>query len=195
MAWAPDYITADDLRAYLRDDDAADADLSLAITGASRVIDEFCNRQFGRVDTPEPRRYEAWPDYADSTWVVDVDDLQDGTGVQVDIDGVTVTDWELEPFNAPAVGQAWTRLRLPGEAVTPSTRRRVNVTAAWGWAQIPGRVQAATRLQAARIVWRRESPFGVAGSPDAGSELRLLARIDPDVAVLLTGLRRPRALG
>ena len=50
--------------------------------------------------------------------------------------------------------------------------------------------QEATLLQASRLAARRDSPFGVAGSPDAGSEMRLLARVDPDVAVALEPYRR-----
>lgn len=195
MAWAPDYITPDVLRAYLRDDDASDDDLADAITGASRIIDRWCNRQFGKVDTPEQRRYEAWPDYGKGVWTVDIDDLQDDTGLEVTVDGQTVTGWELEPFNAPQTGQAWTRLVLPADAITPDARRRVYVTATWGWTDVPGAVRRATRLQAARIVWRRESPFGIAGSPDQGSELRLLAAVDPDVRVMLAGYQRARSVG
>jgi hypothetical protein len=40
-------------------------------------------------------------------------------------------------------------------------------------------------LQASRLDFRRVAPAGVAGSPETGSEVRLLARVDPDVAVSL----------
>jgi len=55
--------------------------------------------------------------------------------------------------------------------------------------------KVATVLQANRLLKRRHAPFGVAGSPELGSELRLLARVDPDVAVSLRGLGRMRAVG
>jgi hypothetical protein len=57
---------------------------------------------------------------------------------------------------------------------------------------VPSAVKLATRLQASRFMARRDSPYGVAGSPDAGSEIRLLSRVDPDVAVALRGFSRPR---
>jgi len=51
-------------------------------------------------------------------------------------------------------------------------------------------VHEACLLQSSRIAARRDSPFGVAGSPETGSELRLLDRVDPDVAVTLSRYRR-----
>ena len=41
--------------------------------------------------------------------------------------------------------------------------------------------------EASRWFARRNSPYGIAGSPEMGSELRLLAKLDPDVAVMLAG--------
>jgi len=40
MAWAPDYITSAQLKAYLRIDDTVDdAQIALAVTAASRAVD------------------------------------------------------------------------------------------------------------------------------------------------------------
>jgi hypothetical protein len=50
---------------------------------------------------------------------------------------------------------------------------------------IPDAVKAACLIQASRFFTRRYAPFGVAGSPDSGSEIRLLAKVDADVAVIL----------
>jgi hypothetical protein len=61
----------------------------------------------------------------------------------------------------------------------------VKVTALWGWTAVPVAVKQATLLQASRFFSRRHSPYGVAGSPELGSEIRLLARVDPDVGVSL----------
>jgi len=57
---------------------------------------------------------------------------------------------------------------------------------------VPTTVKQATLLQASRVFARREAPFGVAGSPDMGSELRLLEKVDPDVAVMLVPYVRNR---
>lgn len=57
-------------------------------------------------------------------------------------------------------------------------------------AEVPDVIQMATLLQAARFFKRKGAPFGIAGSPEMGSELRLLSRLDPDVELMLFGQRR-----
>lgn len=198
MAWQPDYVTLAALKTYLRiDDDADDTDLAVALTAASRAVDDHCNRQFGQVAAAEERRYTARPDYDRGVWVVDIDDLQDVTGLAVTIGGSAVTLYTLEPVNAVLEGKAWTRLVVdPASAATPTgAANELSITALWGWSAIPVTVVNASKLQASRFTARRDSPYGVAGSPDQGSEMRLLARVDPDVGVSLRGYRRPRKVG
>jgi hypothetical protein len=198
MAWAPDYITTDELKDYVRVGDAVDdVELELAATAASRAVDTWCNRQFGVVAAAVERTYAAWYDGGRCAWMVDVDDLMTVTDLAVAVDGTAVTDYSLEPGNAAADGKPWTRLAFGDEAeATPDgTVGQVAITARWGWTDVPSAVALATRLQASRFASRRDSPYGVAGSPSDGSELRLLARVDPDVAVALRGYVRPRRAG
>lgn len=54
-----------------------------------------------------------------------------------------------------------------------------------GEGSTPSAIVNACLLQASRFWSRRSSPFGVAGSPEFGNELRLLNRLDPDVEVML----------
>lgn len=193
MAWAPDYATVAELRSFLRIPDTADdAELALAVTAASRAVDNHCHRQFGKVAAPEPRRYTACWDRRRRRWLVDVDDVQDLAGLSVVVDAGTVDVYTLEPVNAALVGKPYEGLVVePEAAVKPTTEEYgVTVTATWGWSAVPVPVEQATLLQASRLHARRFSPYGVAGSPEAGSELRLLAKVDPDVAVSLTGLVR-----
>ena len=63
-------------------------------------------------------------------------------------------------------------------------------SAKWGWSAVPAAAHSATLLQMARIIKRRDAPFGVAGSPDMGNELRLLAQMDPDAKLLCASIRR-----
>lgn len=108
-------------------------------------------------------------------------------------DGATVTGDPLAgyvptPVNAVAFGGVWTRLVFAaGTSIPLSTR--VRVTATWGWPAIPDTIRYATLLQASRLFARRHAPFGVAGSPETG-QLRLLEKIDPDVAVSVRPYRR-----
>lgn len=198
MAWAPDYITTAELKASLRIGDTVDdAELPAAVTASSRAIDLYCNRQFGKVDAPEQRWYTPRYSCRRGRWVADIDDLMSAVGLVVVVGDTTVTKYTLEPRNAAARGLPWTRIVFAADAERQPTGcvDEVAPTASWGWTAIPLGVKQASKLQGSRFAHRRDSPYGIAGSPDAGSELRLLARVDPDVTVSLAGLVRPRKLG
>lgn len=199
MAWAPDYVTSAELRSYLNITDSADdTELGYAITAASRAIDQDANRQFGVVGSVEERFYTARWDRQRCRWVVDIDDLMSTSNFAAetqDSDGTTVgaiDDYFLEPRNAAAQGRPWTQLVVkPDSSFKPTgLANEVAITALWGWTSVPTAVKQATLLQASRLFARRTSPYGIAGSPDTGSELRLLARLDVDVAVALRPYRR-----
>lgn len=188
MAWAPDYATAAELKAYLRISDADDdAQIALAITAASRAVDQYTNRQFGLVAAAEARKYTAFWDRNRCRYVVPIDDLMTQVGLTVAVAAGAVDVFDLKPANSVAVGRPWTELVVaPAAAVKPTiTQDAVTVTAKYGWTTVPDTVKQATLLQASRIFKRRDAPFGVAGSPELGSELRLLAKVDPDVQVAL----------
>lgn len=203
MAWAPMYSSLAALKAHLRVADTTDdTALTAALTAASRAIDYECNRQFGNV-TPAAARYYSYDCLTiDGRPAVSIDDLQSVVGLAVafDLDDsgaystvpVNGTDFDLWPRNAAANGLPWTHLvmRDTSSYYLPWTSMGVRVTAAWGWAAVPAVVESATLIQAARFFVRRDSAYGVAGSPSLGSEVRLLARLDPDVALLLTSVKR-----
>lgn len=195
MAWAPDYITAEELKSYLRIGDTVDdAELAGKITAASRAVDRTTNRQFGQVETAEARLYTPRWDASRCRWVVQIDDLQDAAGLTVTTSAGTIDLFAKQPINAAVNGKPWTRLVIdPAAAVIPKgTENEVTVTAKFGWSAVPPTVKEATKLQASRLFKRRDAPFGVAGSPADGSEVRLLARVDPDVAVTLRPYVRQR---
>lgn len=204
MPWAPDYVQLNELKSFLRIDTGDvvdDAQLAIAITAASRAVDRVTNRQFGQVTAAEARLYtprfdcsrvgSTWPV---GKWVVQIDDLMDATGLTVATSKGAVDLFVKQPVNAAATGKPWTRLVVdPAAAVIPiGTENEVTVTAKFGWTAVPVPVKQAALLQASRFFKRRDAPFGVAGSPELGSELRLLARVDPDVAVTLRPYIRQR---
>ena len=192
--WHPAYATVEQLKAYVSipaDDAVDDTELSGKIVAASRSIDQHTRRQFGQVDALEMRTYTAHA-RSDGALVV-IDDLVDVTGLAVEVDGAAVTPDRLWPKNAVLKGQAFTRLWLP--TGTSCAVDAVEVTALWGWSDVPPTILEATLLQASRLFKRRDAPFGVAGSPDLGSEVRLLAKVDPDVAVMLKPYVRRAAVG
>jgi hypothetical protein len=200
MAWAPDYTTTEDLAAFVRIGDTLDdSQLALAVSTASRAIDQACGRQFGRLTVAAPRFYTARWEARRCRWTLHVDDLMDLTGLVVAYDtnddqSYSATISPVVPLerNAAADGRPWTRLEVhPSSAVQPCERDgAVRVTALWGWTAVPAAVEQACLLQASRLLARRDSPFGVAGSPEVGSEVRLLSRLDPDVAVAVRPYRR-----
>jgi hypothetical protein len=200
MAWAPDYATTAELKAYVRISDSADdVQCALAVTAASRAIDQATNRQFGLATAAEDRYYTARWDRRRCRWVVDIDDLQTSTGLTVSVDTNDdgtypdlVTEYAMRPVNAVAEAQPWTEVVVhPTSTIMPTALEAgVEVHAKFGWTAVPTVIKQACLLQASRILMRRDSPFGIAGSPEAGSELRLLAKVDPDVEVSLRRYRR-----
>lgn len=201
MAWQPDYVTTAELRTFATrsSSTADDTQLALAITAASRVVDEYCNRQFGQVTPVAARQYTAEWHKRWRRWIVDTDDISSVTGLLVNVDDddddvhdQAVDVYRLWPFNAPGNGQPWTRIIVdPDSAVSPTCAQGgVEVTALWGWTSVPTPVKTATLIEAHRIVQRRNSPYGIAGSPETGSELRLLRAVDVDVQKILAPYRR-----
>ncbi|HEV2784693.1 MAG TPA: hypothetical protein VGX25_35360 [Actinophytocola sp.] len=209
MPWAPDYVNLDDYLEYLRVQEIAvedDTVLPGNITAAARAIDRHCNRQFGKVAAPEARYYTARWSKSKCGWRIWVDDFQTVAGLAVALDlagdgsyatTVDLADVVKLPHNAAQEDKPWESLLLRGTSATRPTGAtgEVRVTVQWGWSAIPVTATEANKLQASRLTARRTAPFGIAGSPESGTELRLLAKVDPDVAVMLEGYRRRRWAG
>lgn len=202
MTWAPDYCTLAALKTYMRITDSVDdALLSEAITQASRLIDKAANRQFGNTGTPvEARYYTARYDNRRNRWVVIVDDFQTVDGLLVAFDatddasyGELIDEYRLHPVNSAQRGRPWYRIEVhPDSSVIPTgANEAIEVRATWGWSAVPAAIVGACKLQASRLVNRRDSPYGTTGSPETGSELRLLAKVDPDVAITVGAYWRP----
>lgn len=209
MTWAPDYVSVDTLRRYLRLPDSGDvgepeedadndAVYGPAITAASRAIDTSCSRQFG--STAAAARYYTPRWAADlNAWVCEVDDFMSVSGLAIladlDNDGtyeitIDVADVHKSPSNAAANGKPWTLLRFLSGPTLSANVDSLSVSTPWGWTAVPDDIAAATLLQASKFSARRNSPYGIAGSPDLGNELRLLKKLDVDVELMLNGYRR-----
>lgn len=188
MPWAPDYVSADDVAAFVRvDDDVDDADYARAATTASRAIDRAAHRQFGKT-TSEARFFTPRWSSTRSAWVIETDDYVSISEVAVDPGDGTWTVADLTKVkrleaNAATESRPYERLAVRSAYMPAFTYPLdcVRVTGVFGWASVPVAIEEATLLQASRLASRRDSPFGVAGSPENGSEVRLLAKLDPDV--------------
>lgn len=200
MTWKPDYVTLAVVKSYLRVTDTVDdVEIATWITTASRAIDRRCNRQFGVLAAPVARIYRRPPAYDQTSglWVLGIDDLMTATGLLVNGIAYASSGSTLLPDNAPADGLPWTALGVTAWPIrsTPGAPIINTVTGTWGWSAVPTQVVAAAKLQCARWNFRRDAPAGVAGSPDQSSEVRMLAKLDPDVSTSLAGLSRPRMAG
>jgi hypothetical protein len=193
VTWAPDYITSAQLKNYLGiQNNADDAFIALWITTVSRNVDDFCGRQFGQTAAAEDRFYTPVYDRPAGKWIANIDDVQDVTGLSVeDEDGTaiaphtsTVDGYLLLPRNAAAKGRPYEQLQLD------SATGDIAVNVKFGWSAQPAAVSTGMFLQASRLNSRRRSPFGIAGSPTEGSEIRLLAQLDPDFRTSLKPLVR-----
>lgn len=185
MAWAPDYVTAEGLRSYLRIGDSAD-DVFLALwaTTVSRNVDDFCGRQFGRVAVVEAREYATVYDRHLACWVAEIDDVQSvASMIVLDPDANELDDYALGPVNALKKGKPYERIEV-------QTAGPLTISALWGWTDVPAAVSTGAYLQAARLHHRRDSPFGISGSPQEQGEIRLLAQLDPDFRTSLKPLVR-----
>lgn len=183
--WGPDYVTVAEMKSYLRIDDTADdAFIALWVSAVSRNIDDFCGRQFGQVDQAEERIYETAWDKTLRRYVAEIDDLPNVTGLTVVSAGGLAVPYTPGPARNIMRGKPYERLMVdqPGP-LTMNTNQ-------WGWATVPASIKVAMFLQGARLAARRDSPFGVAGSPSDGSEIRLLAQLDPDFRTTLKPLQR-----
>lgn len=204
MPWKPDYITGAVLGDYIRGSvNASAAHLATSAAAASRAVDRATGRQFGSTDTVEDRLYRARWSASKGMWYVETDDFMetddlvvafdsagDGTFARsIDVDGLL-----KYPYNASTEGKPWTGFYLRPSVSAGVDRRPAGFQASnvWGWSlvPVPDTIVEATKLQGSRFAARRSAPFGVAGSPDNGSETRLLARADPDVKVSVADYAR-----
>jgi hypothetical protein len=189
VAWAPDYADLQELKDYLSiGDNADDVFLALWITTVSRNVDDFCGRQFGQVEAAEDRYYPTVYDRCERAWFAYLDDVQDTTGLTLaDTDGTAVdsADYTLLPRNAAAKGRPYERVKLTAWAGGELTGH-----ALWGWSAQPAAPKAGLFLQANRLAKRRNSAFGISGSPQEQGEIRLLARLDVDFETSLKPLIR-----
>jgi hypothetical protein len=194
------YCTLSDLKTSLAIEDITDdTALEAAILTASRMIDDYTGRFFYKDGTnaaPVVRYYTAQDWYT-----CNVDDFVSLTQIATDdnFDQLYTTIWQsddymVEPVNNPRRGWPLSRLLAIDSYIFPyNLPQSVKVTAVWGWPSIPAEIQMAAKLQASRLFIRRQSPFGIAGTPDLGT-VRLSSRLDPDVEALIRPFRKMNGL-
>lgn len=181
------YATLAELKSWLGISDtntSRDAELTRRIDSASSDINQYCHRQFGRVETASARTFKAGPgglllhdfwtlvDFA----VVPYMGQTAGTAWDVDtllvepVDGIVnqVPGW---PYNRISAGNGWgndhplwTNMLYSGTTI--------QVTAKWGWAAVPSNINTACLILAAQDNKSKDAPFGVAAFGDYATRIR-----------------------
>lgn len=172
----------------------ADADVRVALSAASRAIDQLCSRRFYTTTVDETRYFSA----RCSHLLLPDDDIVSVTSLETDPDGDGTfdttwgaADYWMEPLNASLDGRPFTRVRVNGASGTnwfPTRQGRgVKIVGRFGWATAPWEIVQATTIVAAQLLQRaRSAPFGVVGvGLDSGAAIRI-ARVDPQVAALVS---------
>lgn len=189
------YCSVAELREHFGDDRTQLSNdlLDRAINAASRGIDRHCGRRFWQDATVQTRTYK--PDDAYVAWV---DDISTTTGLIVKTDTTgdyswattwTInTDYHLEPRNAAqgdTVAYSYTRLTAIYNELFPlhTYRDTLQVTAKFGWSDIPDDINYACLLKSASLFKRRDAVFGVAGFNQFGPVR--INRADTDLLDLL----------
>lgn len=189
-----DYTSLTLLKAQLGISDSVDDSLlSAAITAASRAVDRITGTSFG---VPAGTSARVYPVTGGQVWT---DPFTDSAGLVVRYGSrgtysttVAATDYTLWPYNAAASGDAYQRIDFYDSVGTWRGDQfpAVEVTARWGYADVPADIEQATRIKAARLFRRKDSPEGIAGTGDFGV-VRISQHEDPDVLMLLAPYREP----
>lgn len=171
-------VTVAELRSSLGiPDSGSDTALQAAVSAAERQVAEVCGRSFAVPTATETRTFAAWhPEVlmledeiaSTSGLVVATDDNDDGTAETTWAAG----DYELAPFRLAGQYRPCSVITAVGSRYWPTTgrRRRVSITALWGWSTVPDVVRSAA-LMVAKDVWQSKDigPGGVVGFGEFGA--------------------------
>lgn len=192
MTASTNYIELADLKTALRmpTGTSNDAELSRAISAASRQIDSYCSDQFWVSDPTEKSFKAEWltelytGSFATNEDVVIEFDADDDGAFDTTL---VATDWQAEPVDRDPL-RPFNRIELLGGHVFPggwrssrndiygggygynwsgyplSRRARVRVTAQWGWPAVPPQVVQACQILAIANYKSKDLTGGLAGS-------------------------------
>lgn len=195
------YTTLAAVKAHLGKITVDDRDdmIQASIIAASRHIDNVTGRwpgAFRQDATATARTFPIsgrWYPFDGYRVAVLVDDISTASGMIVEggtaASGVytSLATFTTGPDNATAYGLPINTIYADSSFV--SGINTVRITARWGWPSTPDEVELATRMQAARLYRRKDSPQGVLTSADWGSVR--VSRVDPDVQALIAHLVIP----
>lgn len=171
------YITLAMFRTALNDEQNTEYDAlyAWAIETASRQVDDERGDQFWSVETPTVRTFR--PENPRILWVGDFATTE-GLIIRTDDadNGTYATTWSPGDYSAEmdegvrGMIRPYVKIVAVGGRAFPTTgyRRSVQVTAKWGWPEIPRQVRQATQILALDHFRSRDLTGGVAAFNDAG---------------------------
>jgi hypothetical protein len=191
------YVTLESFQDDINLTDTNDnAKLERIIEDVSRLIDDYCGfplRHFSKTAEAAVRYFTAgtrsrvWIEDAVAVTEVALD--RGGVGAWAEV--MAASDYVLEPLNASEQVRPYTSIVARYGNLPAGVVKGVRVTGTFGWSEVPSVVRRAAMLQVNRLFKRTDAPLGVAGAATFdGGGMRLLAKLDADVEVMLRGVRR-----
>lgn len=148
-----------------------DESLASVLKSASRQVDGYCGRTFGRTEGDEARYFTWNRNYP----YIEVDDLVSVTAIATDYGSreygtsIAAEDFALRRNPQFPVDVVYSEIEVFSPASLPSGRDCVRVTGIWGWPAPPDVVREVVFLLANRQKSLWTAPFGVAGTPELGT--------------------------
>ena len=175
------YLTQDEALTYVKAANTSSEFVEDCVTAASRMIDNYCSRDFfqtGTVGTPVARTF-AVEDVSCLRFGTH-NDLVSVTTLKTDAAGdgtyettIAASAYELGPLNAAARNEPFLSLRLFTGTTFPTTTTGrsdlIQITGVWGWPVVPAEVKAACRVLLAELVKLQDAPLGFAGGMEMGT--------------------------
>lgn len=203
------YATLDDLREHLGDsgNKLPENLLIRALNASSRAVDNHTGRRFWQDPAVTTRTFE----YAGDCYTFMLPgeaEISEAAGLAVATwngasygpSWVLDTDFRLAPYDAnqgdASQYKAWWMLEGTGTRRFDLRSTRgyypIQVTARFGWSELPDEVEQATLLKAAAVFKRKDAPFGIAQFGDIAA-VRIV-RQDIDVIEMLSDYVRDVAM-
>lgn len=110
--------------------------------------------------------------------------LRDGIASSTGFSVTSYAGATLLPTDASYEGRPYDAIKLPAGTVFGNDGM-MDVTAIWGWPEVPPDIVWAHQMQSHRLYRRKGSPEGIAGSAEWG--LTRVPALDPDVLSILKG--------
>ena len=149
-------VSLDEFKQYIsnQQDTSDDTDLTVALNGAHRAAENYCQRSFAPAASAAAQLFKG-----NDARVLSIFDCTTVTAVTVN--GTAVTDFVAEPTN----GKSWTQQARPytqllrNAAYWPSLlgQANISVTATWGWSAVPDEVKSAVRILAKDQLLERQN--------------------------------------